>query len=173
MVLGLLVHVTPSNFFRRILKSEALVYKSFFFSEQPFYGNYSTLDSHTRTVISHAFAYSSRWRRKSWQGLCSLKNITESNSILISINHRFAKVCGKALWHLNLATHCPIDVKNIMTKIICFFGFIWHICWKSSRLRSPGFGDICFKHSRFAWFSWKVRKPHSKFVAIVILLSLR
>ena len=35
-----------------------------FFSEQPFYGNYSTLDSHTNTVISHTFAYSSRWRRK-------------------------------------------------------------------------------------------------------------
>ena len=57
MVLGLLVHVTPSNFFRRILRSEALVYKSYFFSEQPFYGNYSTLDSHTNTVIFHAFAY--------------------------------------------------------------------------------------------------------------------
>ena len=27
-------------------------------------GNYSTLVSHTNTVISHAFAYSSRWRRK-------------------------------------------------------------------------------------------------------------
>ena len=40
-----------------------------FFSEQPFYGNYSTSDSHTNTVISHAFAYSSRWRRKLWQGL--------------------------------------------------------------------------------------------------------
>ena len=39
------------------------------FSEQPFYGNYSTLDSHTITVISYAFAYSSRWRRKQWQGL--------------------------------------------------------------------------------------------------------
>ena len=57
VVLGLLVHVTPSNVFRRILRSEALVYKSYFFSEQPFYGNYSTLDSHTNTVISHAFAY--------------------------------------------------------------------------------------------------------------------
>ena len=31
MVLGLLVHVTPSNFFRRILRSKALVYKSYFF----------------------------------------------------------------------------------------------------------------------------------------------
>ena len=28
-----------------------------FFSEEPFYGNYSTLNSHTNTVIFHAFAY--------------------------------------------------------------------------------------------------------------------
>ena len=62
-----------SNFLRRILKSEALVYKSFFFSEQLFYRNYSTLDSHAITVISHAFAYSSRWRQKPGQGLFSLK----------------------------------------------------------------------------------------------------
>ena len=27
------MHVTPSNFFRRILRSETLVYKSYFFSE--------------------------------------------------------------------------------------------------------------------------------------------
>ena len=36
-------------FFIRIVRSKALVYNSFFwfffFSEQPFYGNYSTLDS--------------------------------------------------------------------------------------------------------------------------------
>ena len=29
-----------------------------FSSEQPFYVNYSTLDSHTNTVISHSFAFS-------------------------------------------------------------------------------------------------------------------
>ena len=70
MVLGLLVRVTPSNFFRRILRSEALVLvQIIFFSKLPFYGNYSTLDSHTNTVISHSFAYSSRWHRKPWQGL--------------------------------------------------------------------------------------------------------
>ena len=40
-----------------------------FFSEQPFYGNQSTLDSHTNTVISHAVAFSSRWLPKPWQGL--------------------------------------------------------------------------------------------------------
>ena len=34
MVLGLLEHVTPSNFFRRILRSEALVYKSYFFQNR-------------------------------------------------------------------------------------------------------------------------------------------
>ena len=56
VVLGLLGHdVTPSIFFSRILRSKALVYNSFFFFlEQPFYGNYWTLDSHTNTVISHA-----------------------------------------------------------------------------------------------------------------------
>ena len=69
MVLGLLAHVTPSIFFSRILRSDALVYNSYFFLEQSFYGNYSTLHSHTNTVISHAFAYSSRWRRKPWKGL--------------------------------------------------------------------------------------------------------
>ena len=31
MVLGLLVHVTPSNFFSRVLRNEALGYKSYFF----------------------------------------------------------------------------------------------------------------------------------------------
>ena len=50
--------MTPSNFYSRILRSKALVYNSFFFfSEHRFYGNYSTLDSHTNTVISHAFTY--------------------------------------------------------------------------------------------------------------------
>ena len=42
-------------FFSKILWSEALVYNSFFFSEQPFYGSYSTSDFHTNTLISHAF----------------------------------------------------------------------------------------------------------------------
>ena len=69
VVLGIPAHVTPSIFVGRVLRSEALVYNSYFFSEQPFYGSYSTLDFHTNTVISHAFAYSSRWRRKPWKGL--------------------------------------------------------------------------------------------------------
>ena len=45
MVLGLLFHVTPSNFFRRILRNEALVYKSYLdlvsvvrIGESPYYG---------------------------------------------------------------------------------------------------------------------------------------
>ena len=54
----------------KILCCVALVYNSYFFSEQAFSrGNYSTLDSHTNAVISHVVAYSSRWLPKPWQGL--------------------------------------------------------------------------------------------------------
>ena len=53
---------TPPNVFRTILCFAALVYNWYFVHS--FYGNYSTLDSHTNTVISQTFAYSSRWRRK-------------------------------------------------------------------------------------------------------------
>ena len=45
--------------------------KYIFFSEQPFYGNYSTLESHTNTVISHALVFSPRWLPKPWQALFS------------------------------------------------------------------------------------------------------
>ena len=38
-VLGLLAHVTPSNFFSLILKSEALVYNSYFFQSSRFTEN--------------------------------------------------------------------------------------------------------------------------------------
>ena len=70
MVLAHVAVYNALNFFSRILiRSEALVYNSCFFSEQPFYGNYSTLGSHTNTVISHAVAYSSWWLPKPWQGL--------------------------------------------------------------------------------------------------------
>ena len=46
---------TPPKFFQDnpLLCSFSL--QVIFCSEQPFYGNYSTLDSHTNTVISHAF----------------------------------------------------------------------------------------------------------------------
>ena len=61
----MLLHVTSSFFFSRIGRSEALDDHSFsFFSEQPFYGNFWTLDSHTNTVMSHAVAYSSKWLPK-------------------------------------------------------------------------------------------------------------
>ena len=61
--------VTPQKCLSTILCFLALVYKSYFFSEQPFYGHYSTLGSHTNTIIFHTLAYSSRWRRKPWLGL--------------------------------------------------------------------------------------------------------
>ena len=38
-----------------------------FFSEQPFYGNYSAIGSDTNTVISHAVAYSSKTVIRPWK----------------------------------------------------------------------------------------------------------
>ena len=63
-VLGLLAHVMPSNFFSRIHKSEAFQFTVHIFFKTAVLRNYLTLDSHTNTVISQGFAYSSRWRRK-------------------------------------------------------------------------------------------------------------
>ena len=56
--------VRPTNFLGPYPLLGSFSLQLIFFSEQPVYGNYSTLDSHTNTVISHAFAYSSKWRRK-------------------------------------------------------------------------------------------------------------
>ena len=80
LVLGLLVHVMPLIFFSRILRSEALVYKSYFF-RRAIFGNYSTLDSYTNTAISHTFAYLSRWCRNPWQSLY--------NPLLKLLSHNF------------------------------------------------------------------------------------
>ena len=68
---------TPPDFFGTIL-----------FSEQPFYGNYWTLDSHRNTVISHTFAYSSRWRRKLWQSLLLSEGFT---SYMLKIKDQSSK----------------------------------------------------------------------------------
>ena len=61
-------------FFSTILCFVALL-QFIFFSVKPFCGNYSTFDSHTNIVISHMFAYSSRWRRKPWQDLYTSKTL--------------------------------------------------------------------------------------------------
>ena len=76
------------EFFRTILCFVALVYKSYFFSEQTFYGNYSALDYHTNTVISHTFAYSSV------EGL-NVKNDPKCNKVLNVMT--FCPNCNKLL----------------------------------------------------------------------------
>ena len=55
-----LAQVTPPKFLSRNLRSEDLVYNSYiyFFSEQPFYGNYSTLDSAHITQTLYNFSRS-------------------------------------------------------------------------------------------------------------------
>ena len=63
VVLGLAAHVTPSFFSSRILGSEALVYKSHF-SQNSRSTEIIRQKILIQILISHAFAYSSRWRRK-------------------------------------------------------------------------------------------------------------
>ena len=58
-------------FFSRILRSEALVYNSFFFWTVVLWKLFNIRFSYN-TVISQSFAYSSRWRRKLWQGVLVL-----------------------------------------------------------------------------------------------------
>ena len=61
VVLGLLVHVTPFIFFSRILRSkkrsEALIYKSYFFRRAVLRKLFDIRFSYKHNVISHAFAY--------------------------------------------------------------------------------------------------------------------
>ena len=64
---------------------------------QPFYGNYSTLDSQTNTVISHTFAYSSKWRLKPWQGLFNLVFFTADQSAWLVLNQPTQRVFWRNL----------------------------------------------------------------------------
>ena len=103
----------------------ALVYNSYFFQNSRFYGNYSTSDSHTDTVLSHAFAYSSiSWRRKPSRGLWSVKSC------------RFkSQPISRSCWELQLESKLVAGIKiqgtvafksNIRTTIQ-----IWESCVKT------------------------------------------
>ena len=63
-----LAQIRLSIFFSRIFRSEALVYNnySYYFSVEPFYANYLTLDSRTNAKISYAVAPLSSWLPKIW-----------------------------------------------------------------------------------------------------------
>ena len=78
------LHVTPSDFFSRVLRSVKLKFTIhvFFFNRQLFSGNYLTLDYQADTAISHAVAYSSRWLPKPLQGLLYIKSKTQTHFIL-------------------------------------------------------------------------------------------
>ena len=73
-----------------------------FFSEQPFYGNYSTLHSHTNTVISHTFAQlvkmaSKTMTRSILAGLKKIVRYTEAFFIQRFVKSRFH--LPQKLWH--------------------------------------------------------------------------
>ena len=123
------------------------------FSEHPFYGNYSTLDSHTNTVISHAFAYLSRWHRKSWQGL--LYNIVCIDFLevkffifleMLEICHVTIKLCLWYIWWL-------IILNSFFCLLIEGLFFCWFIRKQSKLGWYPEDIEECFVLMRLcvAW----------------------
>ena len=114
---------TPPKFFRTFLCFVALLYNWYFFSEQPFYGNHSTLDSHTNTVISHTFAYSSRWRRKPWQGLLIFTLVLIRNTFysLVKTYRRKSQTTRKR-WEFSL------EQGTFLTNIQLYQNYIMQTC---------------------------------------------
>ena len=74
---------TPPKFFSTILCFAALVYNWCFFQNSPFTEIMRHTDSHTNPVISHTFAYSSRWRRKPRQGLLTKDSTRRGGSAVL------------------------------------------------------------------------------------------
>ena len=71
MVLGLLVNVTPSNFFSVESLGVKLWFTNHIFFRTAVLRKLFEISFSYNAVISNAFACSSRWRRKPWQGLFS------------------------------------------------------------------------------------------------------
>ena len=69
---------TPPKFFSAILCLVVLVYNWYVFQNSRFTEIIRHYCFRTNTIISHTFAYSSRWCRKLWQGLFRLCKTCES-----------------------------------------------------------------------------------------------
>ena len=88
-------------------------------SEQPFWENYSTLDSHTIIVISHALAYSSRWRRKPWQGLLTPQHSQHWNKSFTHIEDRAGAV-GREFGREGLVNKSQSSLLNFYFRLSGF-----------------------------------------------------
>ena len=88
VALGLLVHVTSSNGFRRILRSEALVYKSYFFRT---------------AVIRKLFDISFSYIHCNFSRVCLLVKMV-TKTVTRSITNRLTRVAGHKIvlgWKLS------------------------------------------------------------------------
>ena len=106
MVLGLLVHVTPSNFFIRILRSEALVYKSYFLST---------------AVLRKLFEIRFSYKHCNFSRVCLLVKmasitVTRSIFILISSIKKTREIC---LWVMEYTLRIwTMQTRQLKKKII-------------------------------------------------------
>ena len=101
MVLGLLAHVTPSIFWSRILRNEALVYNSYFFRTAVLRKLFDIRFSYKDCNFSRVCLLVKTQRRKPWQGLCC--SIMGSGYLKSAVN--LQKCCNKCCsthWGNNL-----------------------------------------------------------------------
>ena len=112
MVVGLLAHATPSICFSRILRSEAFFFANcfslqfIFFSEQPFYGNYSTLDSHTNTNFARVCLLVKMASRSTPLGQVKKKKD-------VSCPDFYKKEAGGRFFLLFIISFCLLSLHNI------------------------------------------------------------
>ena len=125
-----------------------------FFSEQTFYGNYSTLGSHTNTIISHTLAYSSRWRRKPWQGLFKFPSLpfrSVSSSCFGSLDIRSPGVFTETFrdhYHLD---NCKSTLRRIKSsRLIRVWYYMLLLFFKKHPSHSALCCDISVELSPFA-----------------------
>ena len=102
MVLGLLVHLTPLIFFSRILWSEALVYKSYFFQK-----------SRLRKLLDIRFSY----KHCNFSRVCLLVKMA-SKTVIRSICH------GLIIIFKSQTT--PVLIENIFLKLR--YSWIYSLC---------------------------------------------
>ena len=127
-----------------------------FFSEQPFNRNYSTVDSHTNTVISHAVAYSSRWRRKPWQSLLSCRFQYSVKAIRIPLlkSNLLIGFCRDLRISCNSWFYFIVDMICMLLDMICISkrGINFH---PSTSIKSNGITSHYSEQPRSVTLSYK------------------
>ena len=125
VVLGLLVHVTPSNSFRRILRSEASVYKSYFFQNRT---------AVIRKLLDIRFSYNHcNFSRACLLVKMASKTVTRSINIVRSKRRTYGFISNLWSFRPTYSGHRQ-KMRNCAAQFHCFSQiiFVWVVKLNSS-----------------------------------------